>query len=80
VIKVSVTKWGNSKGIRLPKTVTEFLDIDDNDNLNLEIKDGAIILSKPKNEITIEELFNDYEGGSFQSDIREFPPVGNEKW
>ena len=80
MIKVSVNKWGNSKGIRLPKTVTESLDIDENDSLNLKIKNNSIILSKPKREITIEELFKDYKGGSFQADIQEFEPMGDEKW
>ena len=37
MMKVSVNKWGNSKGIRLPKAVTEALDIDVYDYLELEI-------------------------------------------
>lgn len=80
MMKVSVNRWGNSKGIRLPKAVTEALDIEENDSLNIEIKDGAVILSKPKKEITIEEMFKDYKGGSFQAEIQEFEPKGNEKW
>ena len=80
MMKVSVNRWGNSKGIRLPKAVTEALDIEENDSLNIEIKDGAVILSKPKKEITIEEMFKDYKGGSFQAEIQEFEPEGNEKW
>ncbi|MCD2136758.1 AbrB/MazE/SpoVT family DNA-binding domain-containing protein [Salinicoccus halitifaciens] len=80
MMKVSVNRWGNSKGIRLPKAVTEALEIEENDSLNIEIKDGAVILSKPKKEITIEEMFKDYKGGSFQAEIQEFEPEGNEKW
>lgn len=80
MMKVSVNKWGNSKGIRLPKAVTEALDIEENDSLNIEIKDGAVVLSKQKKEITIEEMFKDYKGGSFQAEIQEFEPEGNEKW
>lgn len=80
MMKVSVNRWGNSKGIRLPKAVTEALEIEENDSLNIEIKDGAVILSKPKNEITIEEMFKDYKGGSFQAEIQEFEPEDNEKW
>jgi len=79
-MKVSVNKWGNSKGIRLPKAVTESLDINVYDHLELEIKDSSIILSKPKKEITIEEMFKDYHAGSFQADIQEFEPTGEEKW
>ena len=80
MMKVSVNRWGNSKGIRLPKAVTEALDIEENDSLNIEIKDGAVVLSKQKKEITIEEMFKDYKGGSFQAEIQEFEPEGNEKW
>lgn len=63
-----------------PKVVTESLDIKDNDTLEIKVKDNAIILTKSKNEITIEEMFKDYKGGSFQEDIQEFEPTGNEKW
>jgi len=62
------------------KTVTEALSINQKDNLKSEIKDETVILSKPKNEITIEEMFKDYKGGSFQAEIQEFEPKGKEKW
>ena len=80
MVKVNVNKWGNGKGIRLPKVVTESLDIKDNDTLEIKVKDNAIILTKPKNEIMIEEMFKAYKGGSFQANIQEFEPAGNEKW
>ena len=80
MVKVNVNKWGNGKGIRLPKVVTESLDIKDNDTLEIKVKDNAIILSKPKNEIMIEEMFKAYKWASFQANIQEFEPAGNEKW
>lgn len=80
MVKVTVNKWGNSIGIRLPKAVTESLDIKDTDTLEIKVQDHAIILTKPENEITIEEMFKDYKGGSFQANIQEFEPAGNEKW
>jgi antitoxin MazE len=44
---VSVVQIGNSKGIRLPKTVIEQCDI--SDKLDMEIKDNEIIL-RPVNK------------------------------
>jgi len=44
---ISVVQIGNSKGIRLPKTVLEQCDI--NDKLDMEIKDNEIIL-RPVNK------------------------------
>lgn len=80
MVKVNVNKWGNSKGIRLPKAVTESLNIKDNDTLEIKVKNNTIILTKPKNEITIDEMFKDYKGGSSQTSIQEFEPTSNEKW
>ena len=34
----------------------------------------------PVEELTIEKMFEDYEGESFQSKLTEFKPEGNEKW
>lgn len=80
MIKVSVYKCGDSMGIRLPKAVINSLDINESDSLNIIIQDDAVVLSKYNREITIEELFKDYKGGSFQSEIHEFESMGNENW
>lgn len=80
MMKVSVSKWGNSNAIRLPKTITDSLNISSKDSLNIEIKNDTIILSKLKEELTIEELFKEYNGGSFKTNLQEFEPTGNEKW
>lgn len=48
MLTVSVSKWGNSKWIKLPKSVTESLEIQDNDSLNVEIKGEAMNLTKLK--------------------------------
>ena len=43
---ISVVQIGNSKGIRLPKSIIEQCEI--NDKLDMEIKDNAIILKAVK--------------------------------
>mgnify|MGYP000537546285 CR=1 FL=1 len=34
----------------------------------------------PEEELTIEELFKDYEGEPFTSELIEFESTGHEKW
>lgn len=34
----------------------------------------------PIEELTIEKMFEEYEGEPFQSKLTEFEPEGNEKW
>ncbi len=60
---------GNGKGIKLPDSVIESLNLKEHDRLNLQLINNGIVLTKAKKEITIEELFKDYKGGSFQPEF-----------
>ena len=57
-----VGKWGNSLAVRLPKDITEELDVKANDTVNFTIQKGKIVLEivKEKPSFTLEELLNDY--------------------
>lgn len=64
VKNVSLTKWGNSHGIRIGNDILEELNIESNDlEFRVEVDDNKIILT-PKKEYpqTLNELFADYEG------------------
>jgi antitoxin MazE len=79
-----VSKWGNSKGIRMPAEILNKAQIGLNDKLYFEVDDKKrIILTKaptPK-EGTLEYLFKDYTGGPFNTELVDLgDPVGNEKW
>jgi antitoxin component of MazEF toxin-antitoxin module len=79
-----VSKWGNSKGIRVPAEVLKKAHVDVNDKLYFDVdQNGRIIMTKePTPEPgTLEYLFKDYEGGSFATELNDLGgPVGNEKW
>jgi antitoxin MazE len=81
---VVVTKWGNSKGIRVPNEMLEKANIKLNDKLFFEVeKDGCIVLSKipTPQKGTLEYLFKDYQKPPFQTELVDLgEPVGNEKW
>ena len=79
-----VSKWGNSKGIRVPAEVLKKAQVDLHDKLYFEVDEkNRIILTKeptPK-EGTLEYLFKDYTGGSFHTELLTLgEPVGEEKW
>jgi len=79
-----VSKWGNSRGIRLPSEILQKANINLNDKLFLEVeKDGCIILSKVSapQKGTLEYLFKDYQEPPFKTEMMELgEPMGNEKW
>ena len=45
-----IAKWGNSLGLRLPKSVALEADVDEGDTVDVSVKNGAIVIrpSRPK--------------------------------
>lgn len=83
---VKVKSWGNSKAIRLPIAVTKMASVELEDELTVELDEhNNIVLKKmiedaPMKELTIADLFKDYKGNSFKSDVQPLEAVGNELW
>jgi len=69
-MKVTVKKWGNSQGIRLPKYVLKAIGVDDiNTELTLTINNNKeIVLEKAKNSLTIDKLFEGFDYKKYWTD------------
>ena len=85
--EVTISQWGNSKALRLPVTLTNLLDLNVSDKVDLIVEvdnstgEKRLIVDKvDSTPQSIEELFKDYDEGTFQAHIQEFEPVGNELW
>jgi antitoxin component of MazEF toxin-antitoxin module len=82
-IKTTVSMWGNSHAVRIPIEMSRSLGIRPNDKVILEVRENVLTVSKlavPR-EGTIEYLFKDYTGESFQTELTNPSiPVGEEKW
>lgn len=83
MIRATISKWGNSKGIRLNQAVLQALNATIGDQLNFKIEDNKVIMSKQDDtpDLTFEELFKDYSDEEFDTEIK-LPDErkGNEKW
>lgn len=77
---LEIQKWGNSQGIRIPKSVLQSLGWNEKEEIQLETKDGKIVLSRPHRAPTIEELFEGWDGTYEKQDIDWGKPVGKEVW
>lgn len=63
-MSVTVSKWGNSLGIRIPLAIVEALSIKGGDTISYEVKNNSVILRKEKSS---EQLFEEFYGKSFDS-------------
>ena len=50
------------------------------DTVLMDSKSNSNISNEKENKLTFEELFKDYSGEPFDSDIQNLEPVGHEKW
>ena len=58
----AITKWGNSQGIRIPKSVMLAAHLCENDEVELIADKEPILLRKLRRPQTLDELFAGYEG------------------
>ena len=77
----TLTKWGNSQGIIIPKATCERLGISVGDPLNLSIRDGKLEITpaaryRRTKRTSIDQLFADWHGT--YTPPTDYPTSGNE--
>ena len=81
-ITQSVQKWGNGTGVRIPKKVFVAAKLKLNQELNINLKNGSIILTpvKTKPKITLDDLLKGVTSENVHGEVEWGPPVGKEIW
>src|SRR6266850_8511825 len=51
-----VSKWGNSLGLRLPKSVAREAQLDEGDTVDVSVKDGAIVVRPARPTYSLKTL------------------------
>lgn len=59
---LTISKWGNSLAIRIPKETLDTLNLENQDKVNLNVDKGKIILTPKKPKSSLEKLFEGYHG------------------
>ena len=81
---VKIAKWGNSCGIRIPATVLRKAEIEIDDLVYIESDQPGVIsinITPSPKKGTMEYLFKDYSGESFDTELVDLgEPIGEEKW
>jgi antitoxin MazE len=54
-VSVTIARWGNSFGIRIPKAVLEDADLREGDRVDIVSQNGQLVIVKAKKR-TLEEL------------------------
>jgi antitoxin MazE len=76
---VQLKKWGNSQGIRIPKHILEEALLNENDYVELIIKDGGIFLKRNEQKhVPLKERIKNYNGNYKVSEWNTGKNIGKE--
>ncbi|MGB3366447.1 MAG: AbrB/MazE/SpoVT family DNA-binding domain-containing protein [Acidaminobacteraceae bacterium] len=73
-----IQKWGNSQGVRIPKSILNSAHFSDNEDVEIIVVDGRIIIEHTKRHKSLKERFKNYEGDYKCSELETGSPVGQE--
>lgn len=79
----TVQKWGNSQGIRIPKSVLNEINVESGESVELIVDNGMLLIKKAETKSKhkkISELFRVYTGDYQCSEIDWGESEGNEEW
>ena len=80
----TIQKWGNSQGVRLPKTILDKLFLQENDQVEIDTENSSIIIKKATRKRrairSLDELFSNYTGNYKCEEWNTGKPVGKEVW
>lgn len=88
VSQVTLTKWGNSQGIRLPKRILDSMHLKENDRLDICVKGEELVIHKTRNFNSLEERLEAFYGKPIseigiietEEEVSWGTPVGEEMW
>ena len=76
-----VRKWGNSLGVRLPRSIADKAQIQDGSAVDIDIKRGAIVLRPVrKKRLRLKDFVDRITPENIHPVVDWGPPVGKEFW
>lgn len=80
-MKTTAQKWGNSLAIRVPKSVAVQVGLKAQDDLEIEVQDGNVVLKPQLRRVyRLDDLVKRITSKNLHSEIDTGAPVGREIW
>jgi antitoxin MazE len=75
-----IAKWGNSLGLRIPKSVALEAQVDEGDTVDVSVKNGVIVVRPNRPTYSLEQLVAKITPRNRHNESDWGPPVGDEAW
>jgi antitoxin MazE len=78
---VTLHRWGNSVGLRVPKPLLEQLGLGEGSKVEVKVEAGRLIVEPVRRRrLTMTELLEGYSPDDQPGEVDWGPPVGREVW
>ena len=80
-MQTKVQKWGNSLGLRIPKSFAEQAGVEAGSEVDLSVEDGELIVRprrRPRYEL--KDLLRSVTAKNVHKEVETGDPVGREAW
>jgi antitoxin MazE len=78
--KTQLAKWGNSLGLRLPKSVALEAQLAEGDTVDVSVDNGAIVIRPARPRYTLEELVGRITSRNRHTETDWGTALGHEVW
>lgn len=75
---VTIAKWGNSLGLRVPKPIAEQLGLREGSTVSLTIENGQLVVTPARR--SLDDLLADITPENLHGEIDDGIAVGQEVW
>lgn len=79
-MKTKIQKWGNSLGVRLPKSITEQKSLREGLRVSVILKDDQILLQPEEGELSLDSLLSEIDAKNLHHETEWSEARGNEVW
>jgi antitoxin MazE len=79
-MEVKVQKWGNSLGVRIPKSYAEDIDIDQGSLIDISKEKDRIVIKPIRKKEKLSDLLSKITKDNFHKEIDTGDNIGNEIW
>jgi len=77
---VTLHRWGNSIGLRLPKPLLEQVGLGEGSKVDLKVEAGRLVIEPVRRKLTMSELLEGITPDDRPELVDWGPPVGREVW
>jgi antitoxin MazE len=79
-VTTQIARWGNSLGLRLPKSVARDAEVGEGDTVDVTVRNGAIVIRPSRPTYSLERLVAKITPRNRHGESDWGPPVGHETW